>query len=80
MTFGREYIDAALTDKQALNAPCKRFSPRVSGSSDCNCGHDLYSHYMCGDPRDSYCQTCYSQTRRRKDWQEGTTPDESGAK
>lgn len=23
----------------------------------CQCGHGLYWHYMCGDPRDSFCQT-----------------------
>ena len=37
---------------------CPQFSPTVIGSDMCKCGHVLYAHYMCGDPRESACLSC----------------------
>ena len=52
----RAMIDAALP--KGVTAPCMQFSPKVSGSDECKCGHSLFSHYMCGAPQDSYCMAC----------------------
>lgn len=37
---------------------CMQFTPKPKGSDMCECGHSLYSHYMCGSPQESRCLLC----------------------
>lgn len=45
---------------------CPQFSPTVIGSDMCKCGHVLYAHYMCGDPRKSACLSCGKVTPKEE--------------
>jgi hypothetical protein len=41
---------------------CMRFRPHPTGSTNCECSHSLYSHYMCGSPEESKCLVCKAPT------------------
>jgi hypothetical protein len=54
-TFSKMRIDAVPRE-----SGCMQFTPTRGpiGSDKCRCGHSLYEHYMCGDPRESRCLIC----------------------
>lgn len=51
-------------DRAVDGEKCAQFTPISPGSDNCRCGHDLYSHYMCGGPKESRCLRCNAPSQK----------------